>query len=159
MADFEQNKRLKILIEDVFKVSPVEFAKKYNDIKAVKTYNILSERNGISNKMLDQILRAYPKINKVWLLTGEGDMLKGDIEIKFKNTDMFDFVAMGSDVYADLLDKLIKEKRLAPFALLEQKDQEIKELNREIGRLEERLQNTKKMDVQADNDAVCADVG
>lgn len=75
MADFNQNKRLKKIITEVYKVSPIEFSKKYRDPKAVKTYNILSERNGISTKMLDEILTAYPEINKVWLLTGEGPML------------------------------------------------------------------------------------
>ena len=65
MADFNQNKRLKKIITEVYKVSPVEFSKKYRDPKAVKTYNILSERNGISTKMLDEILTAYPEINKV----------------------------------------------------------------------------------------------
>ena len=58
MADFNQNKRLKKIITEVYKVSPVEFSKKYRDPKAVKTYNILSERNGISTKMLDEILMA-----------------------------------------------------------------------------------------------------
>lgn len=75
MTDYKQNRRLKYLIENVFKVSPVEFSKKYSDTKAVKTYNIISERNGISNNMLVEILTAYPQINKVWLLTGEGEML------------------------------------------------------------------------------------
>lgn len=78
MVDFEQNKRLKEVIEHGFKMSPIEFAKAYNDKKAVKTYNILSNRNGISNKMLVEILTAYPQINKVWLLTGEGEMLNSE---------------------------------------------------------------------------------
>lgn len=76
MADLEINKRLKKIIEEYYKISPVEFAKKYKDTKAVKTYNILSERNGLSNKMLETILLAYPEINKTWLLTGDGEMLK-----------------------------------------------------------------------------------
>lgn len=76
MADFNINRRLKRLIEEHYKVSPVEFSKKYEDPKAVKTYNILSERNGVSNKMLDIIIEAYPEINRSWLLTGEGEMLK-----------------------------------------------------------------------------------
>jgi hypothetical protein len=82
MADYEQNERLRVLIEDVFKVSPVAFAKKYNDTKAVKTYNILSKRNGISSKMLEEILHAYPEISKVWLLTGEGEKFKSIEECK-----------------------------------------------------------------------------
>lgn len=75
MADYEINRRLRKIIEEVYKVSPVEFAKKYQDKKAVKTYNILSERNGVSQKMLVTILEAYPEINKVWLLTGIGEKI------------------------------------------------------------------------------------
>ena len=80
MVDYEINRRLKKLIVDVYKISPVEFSKRYNDPKAVKTYNILSERNGVSKNMLDEILEAYPEINRVWLLTGEGEMLKEGAE-------------------------------------------------------------------------------
>lgn len=82
MADFEQNKRLGKIIKDGFGMSPIEFAKAYNDKKAVKTYNILSERNGISDKMLVSILTAYPQINKVWLLTGHGEMLNSQPPVR-----------------------------------------------------------------------------
>lgn len=81
MTDLEQNNRLRKIIENGFGVSPVEFAKAYDDVKAVKTYNILSGRNGISKKMLEMILAAYPTINKVWLLTGQGSMLTDTNEI------------------------------------------------------------------------------
>lgn len=88
MADFEVNRRLKKIIADVYKVSPVEFSKKYNDPKAVKTYNIISERNGVSKNMLDEILGAYPEINRTWLLTGEGEMLKKTEGKPESNADM-----------------------------------------------------------------------
>lgn len=81
---------------------------------------------------------------------------KDDIEFKIKEADAFDIATMGGEVYANLLNKLIRDKQLAPFALLEQKEQEIKELNREIGRLEERLENSKKTDAQERGDATCA---
>lgn len=68
--------RLIYLIRDIYKVTPLSFSQKYNDAKGVKTYNILRGRNGISNKMLDMITKAYPDINPVWLLTGEGTPLR-----------------------------------------------------------------------------------
>lgn len=80
MADFEVNKRLKTIIESVYKLSPLDFSAKYNDKKGQKTYNILNEKYGLSNKMLVEILQAYPEINKVWLLTGEGEILKGPLQ-------------------------------------------------------------------------------
>lgn len=82
--------------------------------------------------------------------------IKEDIDIKLKNTNVFDIAAMGGEVYAELLNKLIRDKQLAPFALLELKEQEIKELNREIGRLEERLESSKKTGVQEEENAICA---
>lgn len=75
MADFEINKRLRYLITEVFKMTPHKFSSKYDDKGGVKTSQVLRERNGLSNKLLEDILKAYPSINKVWLLTGEGDML------------------------------------------------------------------------------------
>lgn len=78
MADFEVNKRLKYLITEVFKVTPHKFSIKYMDKGGVKTSQVIRERNGLSNKMLEDILDAYPQINKTWLLTGEGNPLKSD---------------------------------------------------------------------------------
>lgn len=77
MPDFEVNKRLKLIIE-ALKVTPTEFARAYESSKAVGTFHILNNRNGISNKMLDKIIVAYPGINRSWLLTGEGKMFKED---------------------------------------------------------------------------------
>lgn len=75
MADYEMNKRLKYLITEVYKTTPFDFSKKYDDTRGVKTSAIMRERNGISNKMLDLICSAYPEINRNWLLTGEGQIL------------------------------------------------------------------------------------
>lgn len=32
-------------------------------------------------KIIQQILREFPELNRIWLLTGEGEMLKNDIEV------------------------------------------------------------------------------
>ncbi len=76
MADFNVNRRLKRLIEEQYRTSPFAFSQKYNDNGGVKTSAIIRERNGVSNKMLDLITGAYPEINRNWLLTGEGEMIK-----------------------------------------------------------------------------------
>ncbi|WP_179857681.1 helix-turn-helix transcriptional regulator [Porphyromonas gulae] len=39
---------------------------------------ILSQNNGISEDNLMRFLAAYPQVSASWLLTGEGNMLKGD---------------------------------------------------------------------------------
>jgi hypothetical protein len=113
-------------------------------------YDILNEKTkSISQAMANKIISVFPEIDRSWLLTGEGEMLKN--KSKDSNNEM------DGIEYANLLNRLIREKQLAPFALLEQKEQEIKELNREIGRLEERLETSKKMDVQGGGTAICAD--
>jgi len=119
----------------------------------------LCKQNFISN--IEAGIKPMPQ-DKIELLQSKfGDISdyiieKEDIDFKIKNTTPYDIAVMGGEVYANLLNKLIREKQLAPFALLEQKDQEIKELNREIGRLEERLENSKKTDAQEEGNATCA---
>lgn len=73
MVDFEVNKRIKFLIEEVYKTTALQFSKKYSDTRGIKTANIMRERNGVSKTMLDSICSAYPEINRAWLLTGEGE--------------------------------------------------------------------------------------
>lgn len=76
MADFEVNRRLKKLITEYYKVTPFAFSQKYNDNGGVKTSQIMRERNGLSMQLLEQIVKAYPEINRDWLLTGRGEMTK-----------------------------------------------------------------------------------
>lgn len=38
------------------------------------------EGRDLSDKVIEQILNSYPEISKVWLLTGEGEMLKTETE-------------------------------------------------------------------------------
>lgn len=39
-------------------------------------YHILRGRNGISDKLADRIVMAFPEIDKGWLRSGEGEMLR-----------------------------------------------------------------------------------
>lgn len=36
-------------------------------------------RNDIGKKSIDRILANYPELNRTWLLTGEGNMIVGDV--------------------------------------------------------------------------------
>lgn len=40
-------------------------------------YHIIRNRNGISDKLAERIVMAFPEIDKGWLLTGEGEMVRG----------------------------------------------------------------------------------
>lgn len=39
-------------------------------------YRIKSHKNGISRKLVERIIEAYPEISDIWLMTGSGTMLK-----------------------------------------------------------------------------------
>lgn len=42
-------------------------------------YHILRGRNGISDKMAERIIMAFPEVNRSWLLSGEGAMVRDEI--------------------------------------------------------------------------------
>lgn len=54
-----------------------QFSEKIGKKRAQALYDIVSGKTKrISDKLANQIISEFPEINKTWLLTGEGDMLK-----------------------------------------------------------------------------------
>jgi len=68
------SERLKSLLK-YYELTPTMLAKalgfKYPD----RLYYILRGRNGISDKMTEELVNLFPELSKGWLLTGEGEML------------------------------------------------------------------------------------
>lgn len=131
--------RLNYLIRDVYNTSPLAFSQKYNDPKGVKTYNILSGRNGVSNKMLETITSAYPEINPAWLLTGTGvptsnthhtveQLILGNHNIQARGNA---HVNANDSQQVAMLKAQIRERDIR----LQEKDEIIKEKDRQISRL------------------------
>lgn len=54
-----------------------------------------------------------------------------------------ELMEFGNESFAGILTRLFEAKTIAPYSLIEEKDKEIEKLNREIGRLEERLSKRK----------------
>lgn len=74
---FEINDRIQEIITHIG-VTPYEFSKKMGVKRPDGLYKILDKKSKPSPKTLEKIRSAYPQINYTWLLTGEGEMLKGE---------------------------------------------------------------------------------
>lgn len=62
------------------------------------------EGRDLSDRVIEQILNFYTDLNKVWLLTGEGEMLKGDGGKGGRRIPLYDSVSIGGnkDVVANV---------------------------------------------------------
>ena len=69
-------------LEQVIKwarLSTNSFAKSIGILRAENLYNIKRGNYGISYDLADRIIKAYPEIDRTWLLTGVGSMLKDSV--------------------------------------------------------------------------------
>ena len=59
-----------------------QFSERLGKKRAQAIYDIVSGKTKrISDKLANQIISEFPEINKAWLLTGEGEMLKNTTAI------------------------------------------------------------------------------
>ena len=66
---------LKLL--DYSKLNAKQFSEKLGKKRSQAIYDIISGKTKrISEKLASQIISEFPEINRTWLLTGEGEMLK-----------------------------------------------------------------------------------
>lgn len=70
-------KEIIIKLLDYSKLNVKQFSEKLGMKRGQAIYDIMSGKTKrISDKLANQIISEFPEINKVWLLTGEGEMLK-----------------------------------------------------------------------------------
>lgn len=70
-------KEVIIKLLDYSKLNVKQLSEKLGMQRAQAIYDIVSGKTKrISEKLANQIISEFPEINKVWLLTGEGEMLK-----------------------------------------------------------------------------------
>lgn len=67
--------RINLLLEYT-KLNGKNFAMRIGLSYPDSVYHIQRGRNGISDKLADRIVMAFPEIDKGWLLTGEGEMFR-----------------------------------------------------------------------------------
>lgn len=75
------------------------------------------------------------------------------------NDDSLEFITAGGDAFSNMIVRMMNEKQIAPYGLLADKDAQIADLNRQIGKLEALLEVAKKGTAPAVGNATVADVG
>lgn len=104
----------------------------------------LKNKGAIGTDKLEKILSIYPEISPVWLMTGEGDMLKTkrtpeNLQAQEStNSDYKDSKnqTLGQDIPPLILDRLLNT--------IAEKDAIIREQAEELGRLREQIEQFKK---------------
>lgn len=75
------------------------------------------------------------------------------------NDDSLELITAGGEAFSNMIVRMMNEKQIAPYGLLADKDAQIADLNRQIGKLEALLEVAKKGTAPAVGNATVADVG
>lgn len=120
---------------------------------------------------LEKGLRQIPNEMLLVLQSRYGDISQYTIEETTTDTpakqpknvslteQSLDFIAAGGEAFSTQLVRMMNEKQIAPYQWLEDRDKTIAELNREIGRLEARLEEAKKEVAPVAASVGCATAG
>jgi hypothetical protein len=116
----------------------------------------------LTDKFIQRFNKAYGNIfNESWLMGGQCDMLADENEVaqQTANVESARYISEEDKTFSTMLVDMMNTKQIAPYGLLEEKDREIAELNRQIGKLEALLEVAKKGTAQQVGNAAVADVG
>lgn len=93
-------------------------------IGASNGYTLRMKKNhaSVGSDVLETILQTYPDLNVVWLLTGEGVMLKSQME-----EEILDFERLPAEKKA-IIEKIIEDK------IRERQHQELRNLVKEVAK-------------------------
>ena len=95
-----------------YQLNPKPFSEKIGLDRPQAIYDIQNGKTkNISAKMADKIISAFPEIDRSWLLTGEGNMLKPKGTVYVKKSDGIPFydmdVAVGvTESFADVREEV-----------------------------------------------------
>jgi hypothetical protein len=87
------------------------------------------EGRDLSDKVVEKILNFYTDLSKVWLLTGEGEMLSGNLPGQNKTDDSFE----------KKLCDMFKNEEIFPASVVDKKNDLIHKLYEEIGGLKAKI--------------------
>lgn len=86
------------------------------------TLRMSKNRASVGSDVIENILKAYPDLNVLWLLTGEGPMLKSE-----EKQEIIDFDKLPKDKQQEI-ERIIEAK------IRERQREDLKELLREVTR-------------------------
>ena len=103
-------------------------------IGASNGYTLRMKKNNasIGSDVIENILKVYPQLNVVWLITGQGEMLK-----KKEEPEILDFEQLPKSRQQEIED-LIEQK------IKERQEEELKHLLKEVTEEIEKTQNRLK---------------
>lgn len=161
--------RYKILIRHITKTGVVANQRELGQKMGYNSPSAFSQViNGKTQepKLFTQKLKSIvPELNLDWLENGTGTMFGeencGDTANKQVqvNDDSLEFITAGGEAFSNMIVRMMNEKQIAPYGLLADKDAQIADLNRQIGKLEALLEVAKKGTAPAVSNATVADVG
>lgn len=161
--------RYKILIRQLIKSGVVanqrELGQKmgYNNPSAFS--QVINGKTQEPKLFMQKLKDIVPELNLEWLENGVGAMFGTQNTETAANKrvqmheDSIEFVTAGGEAFSNMIVRMMNEKQIAPYGLLADKDREIADLNRQIGKLEALLEVAKKGIVQEADNATVADVG
>lgn len=89
---------------------------------------VTSMRKGFGSKKLNNVLSAFPELNREWLLYGEGKMLNPS-----PNIDMTRFDSPGdNDVYGNIIKSGASYEIQSKISELEKENTELKKRNKKL---------------------------
>ena len=117
-------------------------------------------------KLFTQKLKnIVPELNLDWLENGTGTMFGEEYcedtankQVQV-NDDSLELITAGGEAFSNMIVRMMNEKQIAPYGLLADKDAQIADLNRQIGKLEALLEVAKKGTAPAVGNVTVADVG
>ena len=98
-------------------------ARKFDlSIGAANGYTLRMKKNhaSIGSDVIENIIKTYPQLNVVWLLTGEGDMIKNE-----EKNQVLDFDQLPKAQQEDI-ERIIEQK------IRERQERELKALLKEV---------------------------
>ena len=120
--------------------------KRFEESCSLSNGYVRSMRQGFGADKLVVVLATYSDLSRDWLLYGEGEMIKGA-----DAAPPSDAQPPAAESGGDMVERIVQ--------LLNDRDREIADLNRQIGRLEAQLEAAQKGAAHQGGNATVADVG